>query len=294
MSSSVRMGRKRVASAALAALLLAGGAVACGSEEKSDRAGEDISPAAAVKKAAEKSEKLTSFSFRMKGQLPGEGKVQGEASMATEPLAMSMKMSAPAQGPEKMEIRVVGDGVYLGGGKAAAESDGKRWIKFDAKSMGKGAPNKPAPSSATATAEQNPAAQSTLFTGSDDLEKVGEETVDGTETTHYKGTVTLDQMRAAIDKKDPKTRERQEKGLKQYEDMGIDKLTMDMWIDGEDHTKQFRAQGDADKGKFDTTITFFDVNKPVKVTAPPKNEVMDLAEMMKEMKKGSGSAGGTS
>ncbi|GHE44642.1 putative lipoprotein [Streptomyces longispororuber] len=280
------MGRKRVASAALAALLLAGGAVACGSEKKSDRAGEDISPAAAVKKAAKNSEELTSFSFRMKGLLPGEGKVRGEASMATEPLAVSMNMSTP-EGPEKLEIRVVGDGVYLGGGKAAAEADGKRWIKFDAKTMGKGAPNKPAPSSATATAEQNPAAQSTLFTGSDDLKKVGEETVDGAETTHYRGTVTLDQMRASIDKKDAKTRERQEKGLKQYEDMGIDKLTMDMWIDGENHTKQFRTQGDADKGKFDMTITFFDVNKPVKVTAPPKNEVMDLAEMMKEMESGS-------
>ena len=38
---------------------------------------------------------------------------------------------------------------------------------------------------------------------------------------------------------------------------------MDMWVDGDDHTKQFRMQGDADKGKLDMTFTFLDYNKPV-------------------------------
>ncbi|QDQ13152.1 DUF6612 family protein [Streptomyces spectabilis] len=288
MIISVRKGRKRAASAAVAALLLAGGAVGCGTEKKSDSAGGDLSPAAAVKKAAKNSEQLKSFSFRMKGQVPGEGRVQGEASMSTEPLAMSMRMSAPEQGPEKMELRLVGDGMYLGGGKEAAkEMDGKSWVKFDAKSLGKGAPNKPAPSSATSQAEQNPASESALLSGSDDIEKVGEEKVEGVGTTRYRGTVTMDDMRAELkaDKDlDAKARERREKNIKKYEDMGIDKLTMDLWIDGENHTKRFRARGDADKGKFDMTITFFDVNKPVKVTAPPKSEVMDIAAMMKEMR----------
>ncbi|MEI5102177.1 DUF1396 domain-containing protein [Streptomyces sp. PmtG] len=288
MNVSVRTGRKRAAGAALAALLLAGSTVACGAEKKSDSAGDDLSPAAAVKKAASNSDKIKSFSFRMKGQVPGDGRVQGEASMSTEPRAMSMKMSAPDQGPEKMELRLVGDGMYLGGGKEAAkEMDGKSWVKFDAKTLGKGAPNKPAPSSATSQADQNPAAESTFLTGSDDVKKIGEEKVEGVETTRYRGTVTVDDMRADLkaDKDlDAKARERREKNLKKYEDMGVDKLTMDLWIDGDNHTKRFRTQGAADKGKFDMTITFFDVNKPVKVTAPPKSEVMDIAAMMKEMR----------
>ncbi|MGA4840194.1 DUF1396 domain-containing protein [Streptomyces sp. G45] len=274
--------------AALAAALLAGGAVACGSEKggKGDKAGDDLSPAAAVKKAARNSEELKSFSFRMKGQAPEDGAFQGEASMNVEPLAMRMKLSAPKQGPDKVEMRLVDGGLYLGGGKPSPEADGKSWIKFDAKTLGKGAPNKPAPTSATGTAEQNPAAESALLSGADDVEKVGEETIEGVETTHYRGTVTLDQMRAELKEKDAKTRERQEKNIEKYEGMGLDKLSMDIWIDGDQHTKRFRTQGKADKGKLDMTITFFDVNKPVTVTAPPKKEVMDLAGMMKD-------AGGT-
>ncbi|MFK4067514.1 LppX_LprAFG lipoprotein [Streptomyces sp. NPDC029674] len=282
MSISVRMGRKRTAGAALAAVLLAGGAVSCGSEKADKAAGEDMAPAAAVKKAADKTEDLTSFTFRMKGTVPGDGRVQADAAMSTKPLAMSMKMSAPDQGPEKMELRYVDGAVYLGGGKdAAKELDGKSWIKFDAKTLGKGGQS--APTSVSSQADNNPADQSTLLTGSKDLKKVGSETVGGVETTHYTGTVTMDQMRKLADEGDAATKKRHKKSIKQYEDMGVDKLTMDMWVDGEDHTKQFRARGKGDKGRLDMTITFLDYNKPVKVDAPPKAQVMDLAKEMKDM-----------
>lgn len=283
MSISVRMGRKRAAAAATAALLLAGGAVGCGSE-KSGKAGDDMAPVAAVKKAAKKTEDLKSFTFRMRGSVPGNGKVRADASMSTKPLAMQMKMSAPDQGPEKMEIRYVDGAMYLGGGEAAAkEMDGKSWIKFDAKAMEKQG-GKPAGSSVSAQADSNPADQSSLMTGSKDLEKVGTETVGGVETTRYTGTVSLAQMRKLTEKEDAATRKRREKGIKQYEDMGLKKLTMDMWVDGEDHTKQFRARGKGDKGALDLTITFVDYNKAVHVEAPPKGDVMDLGKELGGLK----------
>lgn len=285
MSMSVRTGHKRVAGAALAALLLAGGAVGCGSEKsgKADKAGDDMTPAAAVKKAAEKSDELTSFTFRMQGKVPGDGRVRAEAAMSTEPLAMSMNMSAPDQGPEKMELRLVDNALYVGAGKEAAkEMDGKSWIKFPAsKEKGAGKPNG---LSMSAQANNNPADQSTLLTGSKDLKKVGSEKVEGVETTRYTGTVTLDRMRELLKDEDAATKKRREKSLEEYEDMGVEKLTMDMWIDGEDHTRQFRARGKGEKGPLDMTITFLDYNKPVNVTAPPKSQVMDLAAEMKGAK----------
>lgn len=112
------------------------------------------------------------------------------------------------------------------------------------------------------------------------MKKVGTEKIDGVETTHYKGTVTLDEFRKSLKSESKATREQREKSLEQYEKMGVDALTMDMWIDGDDRTKQFRMKGDADKGKLDMTITFVDYNKPVTVEAPPAKDVMDLAEMM--------------
>ncbi|MGP4083798.1 DUF1396 domain-containing protein, partial [Streptomyces sp. KR55] len=122
-----------------------------------------------------------------------------------------------------------------------------------------------------------------FLNGPDDVEKVGTETVDGVETTHYKGTITLEDMRDSLKDEDKKTRELREKSLEQYEDMGVDELTMDMWVDGDDHTKQFRMQGDADKGRLDMTVTFLDYNEPVTVQAPPAKDTLDLAEMMKEL-----------
>ena len=75
------------------------------------------------------------------------------------------------------------------------------------------------------------------------MKKVGTETVEGVKTTHYTGTVSLDRP--------PEGRQGRGEGHpraareepQQYEKMGLDKFTMDMWVDGEDHTKQFRMRG---------------------------------------------------
>ncbi|MFF0158731.1 DUF1396 domain-containing protein [Streptomyces sp. NPDC005263] len=277
--SSIRTSRRRkTAGAGLAALLLAAGAAGCGTEKSPS-----MSPAAAVAKAAKNTEDITSFRYRMTGKVPEEGRVKAEASMRTKPtVAMSMKITALDQGADgTAEIRLVDKAMYIGGGAAAAkEMDGKSWIKFDMsalgdKGLGGGTPG-------AGQADQNPATESTFLTGAKDVKKVGTETVEGTETTRYSGVVTLKDLKASLKDKDKATREAREKSIKQYEKLGVDELTMDMWVDGDDHTKQFRMKGEADKGPLDMTITFLDVNKPVSVTAPPAKDTADLAEMMKK------------
>jgi hypothetical protein len=281
MGSSVRGSvRRRATGASLAALLLAGGAVGC---SKGDEQSPEMEPAAAVAKAAKNADDITSFRYRMTGKVPQAGKVSGEAAMSIKPLAMSMEMTASGKTGGQVEIRLVGNAMYINGGaEAAKEMDGKSWIKFDMS----GAEKKMGVDSLGAgQANQNPASESTFLAGSKDVKKVGSETVDGVKTTHYKGTVSLDDLEASLKSKDKATRERREKSIQQYEKMGVDSLTMDMWIDGDDHTKQFRMRGEADKGPLDMTITFLDLNKPVKVTAPAAKDTVDLAEMMKQAQK---------
>ncbi|MEU3931647.1 DUF1396 domain-containing protein [Streptomyces sp. NPDC029044] len=274
--------RTSIPAAGLGALLLAAGAVGCGSEESPE-----MTPAAAVAKAAKNTEDITSLQYRMKGTVPESGRVEGEASMRLKPtIAMSMKMQAPDQAAgETVEIRLVDKAMYLGGGaEMAKEMDGKRWLKFDL--SGSDAAKDLDKMGSTSQAEQNPAAESTFLTGAKDVKEVGSEKVDGVETTHYTGTVTLADLRASLKDSKGETREQREKSIKQYEKLGVDKLTMDMWVDGEDHTKQFRMKGQADKGPMDMTITFLDYNKPVTVEAPPTKEVADLGEMFKELGQG--------
>ncbi|GAB2722142.1 DUF1396 domain-containing protein [Streptomyces bullii] len=268
--------------AGLAALLLAGTAVGCGTEKSPE-----MSPAAAVAKAAKKTEDITSLRFTMNGQVPEQGRVKGEAAMAFKPtVSMSMKMTAPDQGAgETFEMRLVDKAMYIGGGaEMAKEMDGKSWMKLDMAALGKDKELNAL--TGAGKAEQNPTAESSFLTGSKNVKKVGTETIDGVETTRYSGTVTLDDFRASLKDEDKATRERREKSLERYEEMGVDKFTMDMWVDGDDHTKQFRMKGDADKGPLDLTVTFSDINKPVTVTAPPAKDTMDFAKMMEEMASG--------
>ncbi|MDT9697920.1 DUF1396 domain-containing protein [Streptomyces sp. P17] len=278
-----RSARTRTIGAGLAAVALAAGAVSCskGEAEESPK----MTPAAAVAKAAKNSDDITSLRYRMTGKVPEQGRVKAEAAMRMKPdLAMSMKMTALDQGADgSAEIRLVDKAMYIGGNpKMAKEMDGKSWIKFDMSALGKdalggaGAPG-------AGQAEQNPAAESTFLTGAKDVKEIGTEKVDGVETTRYRGTVTLDTLRDSFKDEDKDTREKREKSLKQYEDMGVDELTMDMWIDGDDRTKQFRMKGEADKGPLDLTITFLDYNKPVTFKAPPAKDTVDLAEMMNEL-----------
>ncbi|MEU3980209.1 DUF1396 domain-containing protein [Streptomyces sp. NPDC026672] len=286
MKSSVRVrGGVRVTGAGVAALLLAAGAVGCA---KTDEESPAMTPAAAVAEAAKNTEGITSFRYRLNGTMPEAGTVRGEASMSVKPLAMSMRMSS-SKASEEVELRLVDQALYVNGGaEAAKEMDGKSWIKFGASELGAdgGAPG--AGSLGAGQANQNPATESTFLTGSKDVKKVGTETVEGVKTTHYKGTVDLADLRTALKGGDQDTRERRQKSLEQYEKMGVETLTMDMWIDGGNHTKRFRMNSATEKGPLDMTITFLDYNKPVTVDAPPAKDTVDLAQMLKDAQSAQG------
>lgn len=268
-----------IPAASLAALLFAG-AVGCG---KGEAKSPEMSPAAAVAAAAKNADAVTSFRYRMSGTVPEQGTVRGEAAMSVEPLAMSMKMTVEGgEDAGEVEIRLVDQALYMGGGaEAAKEMDGKSWLKFDMSAADGGA-GTGGMGAAGGQARKNPAADSTFLDGSKDVKKIGSETVEGVRTTHYAGTVTLADLKASLTGKDQATREKRQKSIDQYDKLGVDAFTMDLWIDGEQHTKQFRMRGDADKGPLDMTVTFLDLNKPVTVTAPPAKDVADFEQMMKD------------
>ncbi|MFD9464943.1 DUF1396 domain-containing protein [Streptomyces sp. NPDC060027] len=282
MGLSVRNAVRHPATgAALAALVLGGGAVACTKDAATESPA--LTPAAAVAKAAKKAETITSLRYRMAGKVPEQGRVGAEAVMTMKPLAMSMKMTSEDQAADgPVETRIVGNAMYIGtGAQAAKDMDGKSWIKFDMPAPGVDRELNSNQPPGGGRADKNPATESTFLTGSKNVKKVGTETVDGVKTTHYKGTVTLDEFRASLKGEGRAARATREKSFEQYTDMGIDTLAMDMWVDGDDRIKQFRMRGTADKGPLDMTITFLDYNKPVTVKAPPAKDTADLAEMMK-------------
>ncbi|MEW2413474.1 hypothetical protein AB0953_07110 [Streptomyces sp. NPDC046866] len=290
---------KKTVGAALTAVLLVGGATACQNGKKddsgkaaaagapsasasapADRGGAaQAAPAALLEGARKASEEIGSVHYTMSGSTP-EGSFTGDVSAAFKPqTAMSMKMTSPSEPGRQVEIRMVDGAMYMG-------AEGK-WLKFDLKALDpKAADGMNSLGKAPQSAE-NPADRANDLLQSKDLKVVGEETLDGQKTQHLSGTVTLEQMRASAASGDPATKERRERSLKPLEAQGITSMVVDMWIDDTHHTKQVRTQGKGAKGAMDVTIKMLDFNKPVDVAAPPADQVVDLAEMMKNTGEGS-------
>ncbi|MEU2397107.1 hypothetical protein ABZ764_03825 [Streptomyces pseudogriseolus] len=275
-----------------AAALLAGGTVACGGRAGSDSANGDppkVTPATAVAKAAANSEDIRSLHYRITGTVPEKGRLEAEASMSTDPLAMSMKMTAADQGGDsRLEVRFVDEVMYVGGSAVDSEKlGGKGWFQADPAVWGRSAVDNNSHGVLPRQIEGNPVAQSTLLTGSEDLRMIGTETVDGTRTTHYAGTVTsgglLAARKGAVDEA---SRERLIESLDQFMGLGVsDTLTVDLWIDGDDHAKQFRMRAEPDDkqagtgdGPLDLTFTFLDINQPVSVKTPPSEDTTALTD----------------
>ncbi|MFJ2648671.1 DUF1396 domain-containing protein [Streptomyces sp. NPDC087420] len=281
----MKMTYRKAAGMALAGALLCGSA-ACTADggEPAGRAGSKplkVTPVAAIERAVTNSEKVTSLGYVMDGEIPGQGALRVVAALTVEPPALETKMTIDIDGkPSEFDMRILPDGMYMkGGGKAAADLDGRSWVKFPLGAAAKGEDN---PLGAlSGQADRNPAEESASLTAAKDLKEVGPETVDGAATKHYTGTVTLDAMRASLTGRDAAAKARQGKSLDEYEDMGIERMTMDLWIDPKaDRTKQFRMRGAGKQGPLDLTVTFTHYNKPLTITAPPAARTMDFADVL--------------
>lgn len=268
---------RRVTSVAFVAVLLAGGSVACGEGAKSNSAAADppaVTPAAAVAKAGRNAEGITSLHYRISGTVPGKGRLKAEATMSTQPLAMSMKMTTTGDqgGSGRLEIRFVDKVMYFGGSAVRPEKlNGKSWLRAAPATWGRDGVENQSYGVLPSQLQANPIAQSTLLTGSKDLRLIGTETVDGAKTTHYKGTVNSNGLTQG--------------SLDQFVQLEVsDPLTMDLWTDGDGRTKQFRMRAEHDDnmvgtadGPLDLTVTFLDINQPVTIKAPPAKDTTPLA-----------------
>ncbi|SED53336.1 hypothetical protein SAMN05428954_0478 [Streptomyces sp. 2112.3] len=270
----------RVAGALLTGAVLCGTAACTTSGDHTATSGNiNAAPVAAVQKAVDKGAKLNSVSYQLSGRVPGQGTVDGKVSFSMRPRAIDMRMKASGGKEEgEFSVRLVGDAVYLGGdGKATAALGGKHWIKFAMKDKGADALG-----GMQQQADQDPAAQASLLTQSDDVKKVGEETVDGVRTSHYAGVVEVADLLNERGAKSALDAERRKKVIEQYQQLGVSKLTLDIWIGPGDRTVKFRERAQAAQGPLDVSIRFFDVNKPVRVQVPPASDTVDLEQKLKE------------
>lgn len=140
---------------------------------------------------------------------------------------------------------------------------GKKWLSLDLEKAGKSAGLDF--SSMTA---QTPGQTLQQLKASGDVRKVGTETIDGVETTHY--TATIDPAKIP-------------NGARLQKLTGASYEPVDVWVDGDEHVKRlhiaYSMTGAAAAGvgsSNEMTMTFSDYGKQVDVSVPPDAETYDV------------------
>jgi hypothetical protein len=190
-------------------------------------------------------------------------------------LEMSVTMSL--SGMDISEV-LVGDTLYMKIPELSSELGGKPWAKISLSSMGSmGSTFQSLIDSAKNT---DPTAQLQPLLAAGDLHKVGTETVDGVQATHYSGTVdpatAFDSSQAA--KNLTSTEISQLKSM--LKDAGVTKETIDVWVASTGLPVRETVTANSNTGATKVDMHLSDWGAPVTVTVPPADQVTDLSSMM--------------
>ena len=113
------------------------------------------------------------------------------------------------------------------------------------------------------------------------IETVGGESVRGTDTTHYRATIDLAKVMGMLSKE-------KRQGLGSLDTLlgqsGLSELPLDVWLDAEQRVRKLElsfemSQPGSGEMRASMTVELFDYGKPLDVTLPPADEVVDAATL---------------
>ena len=220
------------------------------------------------------------FDMRIAFSVPAVGRssVAAEGAFNDREQSMEMTMNLQSLGagaPSSLEFRYVYPAVYMrfdGLPTGTRMPEGKSWVKVDLqralKSLGVNLANLGAGRSPTEALAQ--------LRGSKDTKKLGTETIDGVETTHYRATLSLED---ALVKATPKEREGVQRLMNEAKARGIDAtpLSVDVWV-GDDGLVRRMTENVGSVGN--VTLTFSDYGVPVEIEAPAAEDTIDLSKLL--------------
>jgi hypothetical protein len=123
-----------------------------------------------------------------------------------------------------------------------------------------------------------------LLGGAEEVEDVGDEDIDGTETTHYRAAVDL---RKAVEEADAV---RDRAAFEQFvERLGDEDIEVDVWLDGEDRVRRRRDEQPAPEQQqvvATVTLDLSDFGVDEQVDVPAESETTDATERILERVQG--------
>jgi hypothetical protein len=197
-------------------------------------------------------------------------------------LAKQLPSGALGSGDLTFEERVVGDTIYMklpAALTSLAGGSAKPWTKVDASRILGGL------GGSSMSSGTDPTQALAYLSGvSDDVRKVGTETVRGVDTTHY--TATLD-LRKALDKRPSSLQgdDQYKKLLDQtISQLGTSTFPADVWIDGQGRLARISyaltLPAAGRKVAVSYSMELYDFGVPVDVQAPPADQVGDVGSSL--------------
>jgi hypothetical protein len=174
-----------------------------------------------------------------------------------------------ALGITSMEARYLSDAYYARMGDAFAEkAGGKHWIRYaydDLKDLGGGA----GANFADQMRNTAPNQSVKLLLDSEDVREVGPETIGGRTTTHYTGTVEVQDVADAQLKK-------------QLEQADVTAETVDIWVDDRNLLVKKVEKSRTAAGELTQTAYYSDYGVKVLAEKPPAGDTEDFRKLLEQ------------
>ncbi|WP_432066398.1 hypothetical protein [Streptomyces sp. C10-9-1] len=189
--------------------------------------------------------------------------------------------------PDEMRVIMQDNVTYMYlGSEAAADMDGKPWMKLDLAALAEQAGDKELQKQMPGgidSLNQDPAAQLAILLDSPNLRHVGSEKIGSVDTEHYKGSLTVEEMLEANSSLDVLTPEQRKELFGTIERRGIENYDIEVWVDGDGYPARMNVGTDTPEGTVAVSAEYSDYGAKIAVETPPADQTMDLAEELAEL-----------
>jgi hypothetical protein len=191
--------------------------------------------------------------------------------------SIEMSMSLQVEGQTLSEI-LVGDVIYLDYPALSAElGGGKQWMEIDlskASSLGS------LSTLLDSARNENPTTQIAALIASGDISKVGTETVQGQQTTHYAGTLDASQLLSASNSAAGLTASQLSSLKSEIKSVGMSSVKIDLWVASNGLPVEEKYSEQTSAGAVVGDLYMSDWGSPVSVGAPPASEVTNMTNQL--------------
>jgi hypothetical protein len=188
---------------------------------------------------------------------------------------VAMSMTMQLNGQSLSEI-LIGQKIYMKYPQLSSMMGGKQWGEID---LSKTNGSLGSLSSLIDSAQnQNPTTQISALVASGDVTKVGTETVDGQQATHYSGTLTPGQLATVSAGRLSSSQISALKSLLQTG--GVTSEKIDLWVASSGLPVEEKYTSKTSGGTVTGDMHLSDWGAPVSIGAPPSSEVYDMTSAL--------------